>query len=126
MVLTLFPFAYLRNTSTALYLIHIDLWHVVNQFVGSYLKFSGLEQLWGTYILWYIVMEEGKGRNSGQSGSRNGPPQKVRMKILSVSVQLLLMWLFSLWNLDSAINSCAIMWFANTIIKFLKETKWIP
>lgn len=82
MGLAFFPFDYLRNANTVLYLVDIDLWHVTNQFVGSYLKFSRLEKLWGAYILWNTVMEGGKGRNSGQSGPRNGLPQKVRMRIL--------------------------------------------
>lgn len=65
--------------------------------------------------------EEGKRRNSGQSGSRNGLPQKARMRILFLFNRYFAIILT--WDLDSAVDSCAIIQLVNAYSEIFKRNK---
>lgn len=64
---------------------------------------------------------EGEGRNSGQSGFRNGLPQKARMRILFLFNRYFAIVLT--WDMDSAVDSCAIIRLVEAYSKIFKRNK---
>lgn len=64
---------------------------------------------------------EGEGRNSGQSGFRNGLPQKARMRILFLCNHRFAIVLT--WDLFNAVDSCAIIQLVNAYSEIFKINK---